>query len=291
MTESRIVKERPRFMVGADPEFFVTDMKHQIMPACGLIGGKKGNPIKMGAHTFCLEDNVAVEVNIDPCKDGPTFSKVIEMARRDLEAMLSKKSLLLNSQSSHRFKEEQIDYVQGAQELGCSEDFDAFSSNPKKARPPFIAENLGYERYCGGHVHVSYPDSGIPHDVVVKFMALTLGMPFVNIDKQGGRRQKYGLPGLYRPQKYKGNYIGVEYRTLSNFWVFNHDYTWMIGEQVLSLVEWLTDKQDQAKQAFAEIPWREVHDSVLNEDRASAKDIMSYCKNTNGYIPFNIPVF
>jgi len=47
-------------------------------------------------------------------------------------------------------------------------------------------------------------------------MDLYLGVPSVLMDKGELRKQLYGKAGAYRMKPY-----GVEYRTLSNFWIFS----------------------------------------------------------------------
>lgn len=49
---------------------------------------------------------------------------------------------------------------------------------------------------------------------VVKAMDLFLGVPSVLMDEGEERKQLYGKAGAHRPKPY-----GVEYRTLSNFWI------------------------------------------------------------------------
>jgi hypothetical protein len=54
-------------------------------------------------------------------------------------------------------------------------------------------------------------------------MDLFLGVPSILMDKGDVRKQLYGSAGAYRDKPYGG-----EYRTLSNFWIFdNHLIEWV----------------------------------------------------------------
>jgi hypothetical protein len=61
-------------------------------------------------------------------------------------------------------------------------------------------------------------------------MDLFLGVPSTVMDKGTLRRQLYGKAGSFRQKPY-----GCEYRTLSNFWIFNPD-----------LIKWVYDQTEKA---------------------------------------------
>jgi len=73
-------------------------------------------------------------------------------------------------------------------------------------------------------------------------MDLFLGVPSVLIDDGKERKKLYGKAGAYRYKPY-----GVEYRTLSNFWVFEPgliDWVWNQTEKALTHVKnGLMDKE------------------------------------------------
>src|SRR5690606_27611941 len=74
-------------------------------------------------------------------------------------------------------------------------------------------------RTAGGHIHVGYdnPDNAMSADIVLA-MDVMLGVPSVLIDGDTRRRQMYGKAGCFRFKEY-----GLEYRTLSNFWIMSEE--------------------------------------------------------------------
>ena len=57
---------------------------------------------------------------------------------------------------------------------------------------------------------------------------LYLGIPSIILDPEGSmRRRMYGKAGAFRKKSY-----GLEYRVLSNFWIFDEKYIYWIFEAV-----------------------------------------------------------
>src|SRR5690606_20951516 len=70
-----------------------------------------------------------------------------------------------------------------------------------------------------GHVHVGYDNQEAINPIqLVRALDLFLGIPSVLLDNDTRRRQLYGKAGCFRKKPY-----GVEYRTLSNFWIHSED--------------------------------------------------------------------
>ena len=67
-----------------------------------------------------------------------------------------------------------------------------------------------------------------------KYLDLYLAVPSTLMDQGELRKQLYGKAGAYRPKPY-----GMEYRVLSNYWVFDPKRT-----------EWVWDSVDRALTAF-----------------------------------------
>jgi hypothetical protein len=140
-----------------------------------------------------------------------------------------------------------------ALEFGCDPDFNAWTlaCNP---RPKAVDETL---RSCGGHIHIGFDKEKADEISVIKMMDMHLGVPSVLMDKDGDRRRVlYGGPGAFRSKSY-----GVEYRTLSNFWIFDK-----------RLIGWAWDNTNKAVSA-AELQL------VINEE--DGKDIVSCITNND----------
>jgi hypothetical protein len=97
---------------------------------------------------------------------------------------------------------------------------------------------------------------------------LFLGVPSVLMDDGEERKQMYGKAGAYRPKKY-----GAEYRTLSNFWIFDK-----------KLIGWVWDQSERAlTEAFADTPEGKlvqhlksfpIQDCIDNNDKKLAQKLV-----------------
>lgn len=65
------------------------------------------------------------------------------------------------------------------------------------------------------HIHIGYDNPDEETNLaIIKTLDLFLGIPSIILDKDTKRRELYGKAGCFRHKKY-----GVEYRTLSSFWL------------------------------------------------------------------------
>lgn len=203
-------------MLGCDPEAFLVDVHGQLKSSIGLIGGSKEMPrplFSLGDGFAVQEDNVALEFNIPPAEGRSQYIERIQRTLNFLTSMVKEGSGLTISQlSAASFPESELQDP-AALVFGCDPDYNAWTLdvNPK---PSAEDKNL---RSCGGHVHVGYDVSNGPSPTeVVRMMDLHLGVPSVLMDKGDLRKNLYGKAGAHRLKPY-----GVEYRTLSNFWIFS----------------------------------------------------------------------
>jgi hypothetical protein len=216
--------------LGADPELFLISRKtNNFKSVIGHIGANKWNPKQVDnlPEGFTLqEDNVALELGIPPAVSADEFVRNIRTAmlaglRAIPETRFSKMSCTIFP------KEEMNDPA--AHIFGCEPDFNAWTGQENiKPEPPHPLM-----RSAGGHVHI---ETKLDKQSVIRACDLFLGVPSVLMDKTGGeRRNIYGKAGAYRPKPY-----GVEYRTLSNFWIFQPKLTrwvWHSVERALMAVQ------------------------------------------------------
>lgn len=219
-----------KFFAGADPEVFVGDQT-SVRSIIGKIGGTKQNPIPLevlGDGFAVQEDNVALEFNIPACGSKADFINNLNKATSFLENIIkTNHGLHFIKESAISFPKEEM-YDPAAFVFGCEPDYNAWTRkrNPRpKATDPLL-------RSCGGHVHIGV-DGLDPHEIG-KGCDLILGVPSVMMDKGDLRKQLYGKHGAIRIKPY-----GVEYRVLSNFWIFEDKYkswVWDGVERVLGMV-------------------------------------------------------
>lgn len=222
---------------GCDPELFLTDSKGNLVSSVGIVGGSKMNPMPiLSGNGFAIqEDNVAVEFNIPPAKTQDEFKQNVTDAMSYLADSLSKKGLYLLAAASAEFPEEQLQTPE-AMHFGCDPDFCAWTE--RMNRPPNAHANP-FLRSAGGHLHISWegePKTIANQIMMVKAHDLFVGVPSVIFDDDMRRRSLYGKAGAYRPKDY-----GIEYRTLSNFWIKKPDMVDFIYSQSERAVEFLNE--------------------------------------------------
>ena len=206
--------------IGFDPEFFFQDKDGKFISAVGLVGGSKDNPMPIGNGCFVQEDNVAVEFNTPAIVlTGRSYKDVAKEVHEHFqyvfnwveENVCKKHDLTISKVASAIFDEDQLQ-TEAAKTFGCDPDYNAYTGqeNPRPRGP----EGL---RTCGGHIHIGY--GGCDKEFnrnIIKELDSTIGLLSVLNDPDARRRQLYGKAGAYRDKSY-----GVEYRTLSNYWIFD----------------------------------------------------------------------
>lgn len=260
-------------MLGADPEMFLYNKQQErLMPAFGLIGGTKEEPkpfVDLPQGFAYQEDGAALEFNVPPAPTSVDFCRNIRTAMNALSRTVL--PLIYAQGVGITLTPEELNH-KSAQNIGCKPDFNAYDKNGEFKRQPFTAEQLGSERYAGGHFHVQYNTEALPHWAAARFLDLFLGLPSLRYDSQGGRREKYGRPGLYRPKSY-----GIEYRTLSNFWLFmGRERLQVLADNAFTFANFTYTPVGAAtlNSAFQDIPWDLVERAILNEDRDRAVDLI-----------------
>jgi len=209
--------------LGTDPEILLQDSKGSPVSVIGLIRADKWNPMQIPdmAPGFTLqEDNVSIEYGIPPAASADEYVQYIQsVMQKSLEYL---PGLSFSKLSCTIYPEEQMQHPL-AYVFGCEPDFDAWTGKVnKKPEPPHPLM-----RSAGGHIHVETTRNPLE---VVRNMDLFLGVPSVLMDKGEMRKKMYGAAGAHRPKPY-----GVEYRTLSNFWIFEE-----------RLIRWVWDQTERS---------------------------------------------
>jgi len=216
--------------VGHDGEVFLRNKTTKLMvSSIGRIGGTKTDPmpIKHLPKGFCLqEDNVSVEFNIPPATAAIEFATNISMALVEIHRRAEEMGCEVAIDPSAHFPFAELDNPQ-AQMAGCDPDLDAWTG--KENLPPEIAgSDL---RACGGHVHIGGVND-IPPFMLARACDVYLFTPFSALDKDKERRTLYGRPGAFRITPW-----GMEYRTLSNFWLRKPQYMEYVFNGVMAAVK------------------------------------------------------
>ena len=230
--------------LGSDPEVFLVNNSGKFIAVNGLINAGKTNPMQIPrmADGFTLqEDNVALEYGIPPAASSLEFQQYIKDVMDVSKNWLP--GLDFSKVSCTIFEDDQLQHPM-SRVFGCEPDYNAYT---KKANPKPKPEHKGM-RSAGGHIHV---ETKLPKLEVVKAMDLFLGLPSVLMDDGMERKKLYGKAGAFRGKPY-----GVEYRTLSNFWVFKPeliDWVWRNTARALAFVEQKTPVGDQSEKEIRAI--------------------------------------
>ena len=253
--------------VGTDPEVFIRDTKNEEwISGEGLIGGTKHEPLEIAEGGFAIqEDNVMAEFCVPPARDPETMYNninfVIHHLNKKVEAINPDYMVMVTA--SAKFDPDKLTSEQ-ATTVGCDPDFNAWfeMQNPIPDLPNDC-------RFAGGHVHISYENPSEERNIeIVKALDLFLGVPAVLMDIDDRRKEIYGTPGRYRNKKY-----GVEYRTLSNFWISSYENVEFIFNQINKAFEFLNNEQKVNE---------EVPICIDTNDKVSA---LSICKRYNMVLP------
>lgn len=201
--------------VGADPELFLK-RGTIFQSAYGVIPGTKHDPFKVPNGAIQV-DGMALEFNIDPADSKEEFGNNVGHVLSTLRNMVPMDFDLEISPVAEFDPEYMENQPEEAKMLGCDPDFDAYleQANPAPDQHPTM-------RTAAGHVHIGWGKGFDVNDFehfmaccgMAKCMDYYLGLIGVIHDPDKKRKEMYGRAGCFRPKPY-----GMEYRTLSNFWL------------------------------------------------------------------------
>ena len=240
---------------GTDPEFLITE-NGVGKSAIDVIGRGIENPIEIDGARFYY-DNVLAECTVVP---GKTKDESIENIRHSLRLFSEIVSpYCLEVRSSYEFDPKELDNPI-AKLIGCSPESDSYTM--MTAKPPkseFINNTL---RSAGGHVHLGndlLKDKQDPRVVFSIYMLdLFVGIPSLFLDntpESKARRTLYGKAGRFRDKPY-----GVEYRSLSNFWLKSPSLTDLIYDLCEFTVEFVGSDRMKDYWTFNKDKWFDTED-------------------------------
>jgi hypothetical protein len=254
-------------ILGADPEVFVKK-DGDLVSSIGIIEGTKDYPEDLGEGFYIQKDNILAEFNIPPSSSKEDFilniSKGVSLVRK----YLKNHDLKVDISSFHNVP---LDILKDreANMFGCDPDFIVWDGSERKIE---ITENV---RTAGGHVHICY-DGTITDKKskeIVKACDIFLGIPSILIDPVKERRNYYGGAGCYRLKSY-----GVEYRTLSNFWISNKELISWVWDRVADAIKFVEDGNIIDESSHAQL----IPDCINTSDEKLAK---YYIKKYNIKLP------
>ena len=261
-----------QFPIGCDPEFFFSKDgeiigSEKVIPKEGLdnsnnkivIDGVQAelNPAPSGCRAL-LADNIKkcfyeVQKQIAERKDiSVDFSQTIKVDKTELSTLEPKNRV-----------------------LGCSPSKNAYN---KKNQISVKNGSKYYYRSAGGHIHLGKAintetryanvNSALDNEkTLIPLLDAILGNTCVLIDRDPGniqRRKVYGRAGEYRTPKH-----GIEYRTLSNFWLQSYplmSFVTGLARQAVLILADSTKQNNYAKELLKLIKRSEIKKAINNND-------------------------
>jgi hypothetical protein len=236
------------FTLGADPEIFL-GRGGRFVNAYGLIPGTKEEPHRVIGGAVQV-DGVAVEFNIDPVTDLNNFRYRLDLVTQQLRQMLPGyqflKAVTVNVDPKHF-----ANMPEEALLIGCNSDVNAYTAEDNPT--PVPQDGL---RAVGGHLHIGgFFEEGqkemsryIDSLRLARLLDKYVGVYSLLWDSDTRRRQIYGAAGACRVKDY-----GVEYRSLSNSWLFRPKVVGFLYHQIGKAVEALKQGEDVDSLYYAEI--------------------------------------
>jgi hypothetical protein len=233
--------------IGTDVEMFL-GKDGSFVSAHDLIPGTKYDPYVV-KHGAVQVDGVAAEINIDPASTFQEFRYNLQQVLLQLQDMIPGYEILPATTV-------QIDLdvlPEHVKMLSCETDIDPYTEELN----PILDQQVPY-RSAGGHIHVGGIFDGADTSSdrwgralrMARLMDRYLGVPSLGWDKDQIRRKTYGKAGNCRVKEY-----GVEYRALSNAWLFEPTIMRYVFDATMWAAKALKNGED------GDIYWR----SVIND--------------------------
>jgi len=213
---------------GADPEIFLRSKKTGRIIGSELVIPQEGIQVNSNEGlTYrgkIVRDGVQVELQPYPASCRQTFSHNVKQLLLKLEEVATAANCELCYDTVVTMEEKELARLSPkSRVLGCQPSENIYGPSPIGVPSDYPV------RSAGGHIHLGYPrtsehTSGThavlntrPVERLIALMDICVGIPGVILDRSeraAERRQVYGRAGEHRLQPH-----GIEYRTLSNFWL------------------------------------------------------------------------
>ena len=257
---------KSNILFGTDPEFALkTVADNRIVSAIPVLNRSKENKIDLGDEHKIYFDNVLLEANIPPADSKDDLKNKLRALYAKSQELL--KNYKLAAVASHTFGEDECSHPE-AQRFGCDPELDVDAGMP--AYPPSGGHTF---RSAGGHIHIgNFVRDTIEEKInLVYLMDLFVGVPAVLLDNDPTsleRKRLYGKAGRFRDCEY-----GLEYRTLSNFWLSSPELTDIIYDLTNLAAE--TDIEGNALKVLKKFKRATVVNTINNLDKKSAYKIVN----------------
>ncbi len=251
-----------RNTIGTDPEFFITNIKGEYINAEKMFPGTKEEPHVMKSGAGLQTDNVAVEFASPVGETGEDLVKKLRATFNELFKMIPE-GHVMDFAASAEFPEKELQTPQ-AQLFGCSASYCAWALK-ENDQPCAINSNL---RSTGAHIHIGKVEgdgNAFLYDPYGKINTVRMcdsfhGIISIVLDQNAAsvkRRELYGKAGEHRPTEY-----GVEYRSLSSFWLKSPNLVMMIDSLTQDALQAV--REERHDELIEKLGGPELIQSIIN---------------------------
>ena len=270
----------PRITFGCDPEIFLTKNgavigSERILPEEGIVYDVQDNTTVVGGEPSgrIIIDGVQAELNPRPNTCRANLSKELRWCFAGLANKLATEGVEINFSNTVEVAKEELDSLsERSRTFGCAPSFNAYNAkavigvDPKEYRL----------RSAGGHLHLGTGSSTKFADLLkqkdgdkrlVRMFDIIVGNTCVLIDRADGnaeRRKVYGRAGEYRLPSY-----GIEYRTLSNFWLQSYQLMSLafgLARQAVAICAYSTPENDYESAILALVNMDDIERAINTND-------------------------
>lgn len=250
-------------LIGADIELFLQEKNSgEIVSAEGFIKGTKHLPFNFDSANKYFStslDNVLGEFTIPPVTDRERFIEYIKKSVSYINSVIPE-TLCTVARPSASLDSKYLQ-TENAQTFGCDPDNCVWTKSINE-KPSSDNKNL---RSAGGHIHVGYDNPSIKvSEAIVKAMDLFLAVPSVLQEPDNERKQLYGKAGCFRFKDY-----GVEYRTISNYYVDNDGLMKWAFDSSMMAVDFVNSRKRIGK-----VLGEKIQRAINNVDKKMAESLV-----------------
>jgi hypothetical protein len=254
-----------RYNIGSDPEFFF--MKDGKVLSSELVLPKDGLNSAGGKITI---DGVQAEINpaSESCRElhANQIARCLHKVNKELP-----KGVTVSFDPLVPIELSVLDKLsEKAKHFGCTPSYNVYDNDNKMS----IEDSSKYPyRPAGGHIHLGgnnnqdYAKLYKDLPTLIPMLDIIVGNTCVLIDRHEGnkeRRMCYGRAGEFRTPKH-----GVEYRTLSNFWLKSYplmSFVFALARMAMDTIHYSTKKDNFVKEIMDTVDIKDIRKAINNND-------------------------
>lgn len=231
------------FSLGGDPEFMLS-YHGELKSAIGILPEKNNHLVKNGNRIY--HDNVLAEIGIKPSYSKEEFLQNIKNGLLFLSEKINPCKFLIRSSADYPA---QILNNPQAKIANCNPIINAYSLSAQEMPKNIVDFYDGYNQFktpfrcAGGHLHIG--NEILLNEMhalsFIRMMDLFVAIPAMYLDHDSTsleRKNIYGQAGSFRFCNF-----GVEYTTLSNFWISSPDLASIIYDLTEFVVDFITEQR------------------------------------------------